>query len=183
MTNFLQDHPGGVIVSIDQLSLYFQATLTRVWARRGQTPVIRVATQRDYVHFYGALNVCSGHEVALTLPNQSGEMTCHFLDHLQASYPDRPLLILWDRAKWHQGQGMRDYLIQRPHIQTLHFPPVCPQLNPQEHVWKFTRDAVSHNHTRTDFPALVGAFRQHLENTCFKFNWIEKYASPILLVV
>ncbi len=72
------------MMSIDQLSLYFQATLTRVWARRGQTPVIRVATQRECVHFYGALNVRSGHEVALTLPKQSGEMTCHFLDHLQA---------------------------------------------------------------------------------------------------
>ena len=183
MTDFIQAHPDGIILAMDQMSLYFQATLTRVWARRGQTPVIRVATQRDYVHFYGALNVCSGHEVALTLPKQSGEMTCHFLNHLQACYPDRPLLILWDRAKWHKGQVVRDYLVQNPHIQTLHFPPGCPQLNPQEHVWERTRDAVSHNHTRTDFPSLVQAFRHHLENAYFCFDWIGKYVPPILLAV
>lgn len=183
MTDFLQDHPSGVIMSIDQLSLYFQATLTRVWSRRGQTPIIRVARQRDYVHFYGALTVRSGHEVTLTLPKQSGEMTCHFLDHLQTCYPDRRLLILWDRAKWHQGQGVRDYLAQHLHIQTLHFPPGCPQLNPQEHVWERTRDAVSHHHTRKDFPGLVQAFRHHLETTCFKFDWIEKYIPPILLAL
>jgi hypothetical protein len=47
VTDFLQAYPGGVIMSIDQLSLYFQATLTRVWSRRGQTPIIRVASQRD----------------------------------------------------------------------------------------------------------------------------------------
>lgn len=168
---------------MDQMSLYFQATTTRVWARRGQTPTLRVATQREHVHFYGALNVCSGQESALTLPKQSGEMTCHFLDHLRTSYPGRPLFILWDRAKWHQGQIVRDYLKQHPHIQTQHFPPGSPQLNPQEHVWGLTRDAVSHNHTRKNFPALVQAFRHHLETTCFDIEWIEKYVPATLLAV
>jgi len=163
------------------MSLYFQATTTRVWARRGQTPTVRVATQRDHQHFYGALDVCSGYECALPLPKQSSEMTCHFLDHLQSVYPGRALLILWDRAKWHKGRVVRDYLSQHPHIQTLHFPPGSPHLNPQEHVWELTRDAVSHNHTRKDFPALVRAFHRYLELTCFKFEWVEKYLPAILL--
>jgi hypothetical protein len=30
------------ILAIDQLSLYFQATLTRVWSPRGITPVIKI---------------------------------------------------------------------------------------------------------------------------------------------
>jgi transposase len=166
---------------MDQMSLYFQATTTRVWARRGQTPSVRVATQRDHQHFYGALDVCSGHESALTLPKQSGEMTCHFLDHLQAIYPGRALFILWDRAKWHKGAVVRKYLSQHPHIQTFHFPPASPQLNPQEHVWELTRDAVSHNHTRKDFPALVRAFHRYLEMTNFQFEWIEKYLPAMLL--
>jgi len=180
MTDFLQDYPDGVILAMDQMSLYFQATLTRVWARRGQTPTIRVATQRDHVHFYGALNVRNGHEVALTLPRQTGELTCHFLNHLQACYPGRALLILWDRAKWHKGETVRTFLSQHPHIQTMHFPPGSPQLNPQEHVWERTRDAVSHNHTRKDFPALVNAFSQYLSQTLFQFDWIERYAPSIL---
>lgn len=163
------------------MSLYFQATTTRVWARRGQTPTVRVATQRDHVHFYGALNVCSGQESALTLPKQSGEMTCHFLDHLQAVYPRRALFILWDRAKWHKAMVVRDYLSQHPHIQTVHFPPGSPHLNPQEHVWELTRDAVSHNHTRKDFSALVRAFHHHLETTCFKIEWVEKYVPDVCL--
>jgi transposase len=166
---------------MDQMSLYFQATTTRGRARRGQTPTVRVATQRDRAHFYGALNVGSGQESALTLPKQSGEMTCHFLDHLPAVYPGRALFILWDRAKWHQGAVVRAYLSQHPHIQTFHFPPGSPQLNPQEHVWELTRDAVSHNHTRKDFPVLVRAFHHHLETTCFKVEGVEKYVPAILL--
>lgn len=180
MTDFRQDYPDGVILSMDQLSLYFQATMTRVWARRGQTPTIRIATQREYVHFYGALNVLTGQQTTLTLPKQSGEMTCHFLEHILACYPDRAILILWDRAKWHQGQLIKAFLAEHPCIQTLHFPPASPHLNPQEHVWECTRDAISHNHTRRDFPALVQAFREHLENTLFHFEWIEKYLPPTL---
>jgi hypothetical protein len=49
-------------------------------------------------------------------------------------------------------------------------------------VWELTRDAVSHNHTRKDFPALVQAFRHHLETTDFKFQWIEQYVPAVLLV-
>jgi transposase len=170
-----------VILPVDQMSLYFQATMTRVWARRGQTPTVRLATQRDHGHFYGALNVASGQESALRLPKQSGEMTCHFLDHLQTVYPGRALFMVWDRAKWHTGAVVQDDLRQPPHSQTLHFPPGSPALNPQEHGWELTRDAVSHHPTRKDFPALVQAFHRHLETTCFKVEWIEKYVPSVLL--
>jgi transposase len=181
VTDFLQDYPEGVIMTIDQMRLYFQATTTRVWAVRGDTPIIRVAAQRASVSFYGALNVRSGKQIALTLPKQSAEVTIQFLDHLQTIYPQRALLILWDRAKWHTAAVVREYLSQHSHIQSLHFPPASPQLNPQEHVWERTRDAISHNHTRTDFAALVQAFQHHLDTTRFHFKWLEKYVPPILL--
>ena len=164
-------------------SLYFQATSTRVWSRRGQTPGIRITPHRDYVHFYGGLNVRTGHEMALTLPEQTSEMTVFFLQHIQACYPNRAILVLWDRARWHNGQPVRDFLTTHPCFQTMHFPPACPQLNPQEHVWERTRDAVSHNHTLLDFPKLVQAFRTHLETTLFRFDWIRRYAPPILFEV
>jgi hypothetical protein len=60
VTDFLQDYPNGVIMTIDQMRLYFQATTTRVCAIRGDAPIIRVAAQRASVSFYGALNVRSG---------------------------------------------------------------------------------------------------------------------------
>jgi hypothetical protein len=76
------------------MSLYFQATSTRVWARRGRSPTIRITPQPDHVHFYGGLNVLNGHEMALTIPEQTSEMTVNFLQHLQACYPNRALLVL-----------------------------------------------------------------------------------------
>jgi hypothetical protein len=37
------------------MSLYFQATLTRVWSPIGQTPIVSVHPQREHVYFYGAM--------------------------------------------------------------------------------------------------------------------------------
>ena len=183
MTDFLQTHPDGVVLAVDQMSLYFQATMTRVWAPRGQTPTLRVATQREWAHFYGALNVITGHEIAETMSGQNGELTVQFVQHLQNCYPGRALLILWDRAQWHRGAIVRRFLEQQPLIETLHFPPGSPQFNPQEHVWGRTRAAVSHNHTHQDFAGLVQAFEQHLTQTRFQFDWIERFAPPILYEV
>jgi len=73
---------------------------------------------------------------------------------------------------------------QQPHLEALHFSPLC--LFAALSAWAYTRDAVSNNHTRADFLALLQAPRHHLETTPCKFDWIDwigKYAPHILLAV
>ena len=165
---------------MDEMSLYFQATLTRVWSPVGQTPLVRVTPQRDLVHFYGALNLRTGQEIALSLPQQTTETTVHFLRHMLDCLPDCPILLLLDRAPWHRGQALRDFLHQEPRLQLMYFPPACPDLNPQEHVWDQARDAVGHNHDFTDFGRLRSAFSRFLNTTLFHIVFLSHYA-PIML--
>lgn len=183
MTDFLQDHPDGLIVALDEMSLYFQATLTHVWSPVGQTPLVRVTPQRDLVHFFGALNLRTGQEIALSLPQQTTETTVHFLRHMLVCLPHRPLLLLLDRAPWHRGQALRDLLVQEPRLQVVYFPPACPDLNPQEHVWERARDEVGHNHDFTSFGRLCGAFSRFLNTTLFPIDFLAHYAPAILYEV
>lgn len=180
MTDFLQDHPDGQIIAADEMSLYLQATLTRLWAARGQTPVVRVSGQRDHVHVYGAVNLCNGHEFALPRLAMNSVETAAFLRDLFACYPNQPMLLLWDRASWHKGQPVADVLAAHPHVETMFFPPASPELNPQEHVWSLARANVSHNHTLPDLPTLRDAFLHYLGNHVFRFDWLAKYAPLIL---
>jgi transposase len=163
------------------MSLYLQATTTRLWAARGQTPVVRVSGQRDHVHFYGALNLRNGHAFALPRLEINSVETADFLRDLFACYPDQPLLLLWDRANWHKGQPVAEVLAAHPHVETVFFPPASPDLNPQEHVWSLARANVSHNHTLPDLPTLRDAFLRFLNTTLFHFEWLEKYVPLILL--
>jgi transposase len=173
VTDFLQDHPDGVILAMDEMSLYFQATLTRVWAPIGQTPIVDVHPQRDQVHFYGALNLRDGREMACSAPETSAEMTANFLMLLLMLYP-QPILLLLDRAPWHYGE-VTDLIEQTDRLQVLYFPVACPDLNPQEHVWERARDAISHNHTYRQFQPLIDEFETYLNDTVFTTNFMDAY--------
>lgn len=173
MTDFLQAHPHGVILALDQMSLYFQATLTRVWAPIGQTPIVSVHPQRDSVSFYGALNLRDGREVALPAPEANAEMTANFVMILLLLYP-QPLLLLLDRAPWHFGE-VTSLIEQTDRLQVIYFPPACPDLNPQEHVWRRVRDAISHNHTYRQFQSLIDDVETYLNDTLFSTNFMDAF--------
>jgi putative transposase len=173
VTDFLQAHPDGVLLAMDQMSLYFQATLTRVWSLIGQTPMVAVHPQRDHIHFYGALNLGDGREIALTAPDTTSEMTANFVMLLLLLYP-QPILLLLDRAPWHYGE-LTDLIEQTDRLQVIYFPPACPELNPQEHVWERARDAVSHNHSYRQFQSLIDDFETYLHDTLFSTNFMDAF--------
>ena len=173
MTDFLQAYPDGVIVALDQMSLYFQATLTRLWSPIGQTPIVAVHPQRNCTYFYGALNLCNGHEIAMRADVQNSETTANFVRQLLTIYR-QPILLLLDRASWHYGDLSR-LVEQTDRLQIMRFPVACPELNPQEHVWERARDAISHNHTYRRFETLIDHFEQFLNETPFQTNFLDKY--------
>jgi len=179
VTDLLQMYPDLVIVAMDQMSLYFQATLTRVWSPVGQTPVIHISPQRDQVHFYGALEVRLGREFAVTAPEETTEVTADFVRLLLLLYPTQHILLLLDRAPWHHGPALNQVLDENPHLELMYFPPACPDLNPQEHVWERARDAISHNHTYPVFDRLISDFEEYLNETLFDTDFMEHYAPPI----
>jgi transposase len=173
VTDFLQDHPNGVILALDEMSLYFQATLTRVWAPVGQTPIVAVHPRRDHVHFYGALNLRDGRQTALPVAETTSAMTANFLMILLMLYP-QPMLLLLDRAPWHYGE-VTDLIAQTDRLHAIYFPTACPDLNPQEHVWARARDAISHNHTYRQFQSLVDAFETYLNETIFSTTFMDAF--------
>jgi transposase len=165
------------MLALDEMSLYFQATLTHVWAQRGQTPIVAIHPQRECVHFYGALNLRDGCEVALPALDQTSATTASFLMILLMLYP-QPILLLLDRAPWHFGDDMRALLASTDRLHLIFFPPACPDLNPQEHVWKQARAAISHNHTYRQFQPLQDDFETYLNETLFQTNFMDAF-SPL----
>ena len=164
----------------DEASLYLQASLMRVWAPVGQTPVVKAAPGRENTHFYGALNLQTGQEVTLRSDVMNAEVSALFLERLLLAYPGTPILLLWDRAPWHRGPAITALIEANPRLQILWLPAGSPDLNPQEQVWKATREAVSHNHTRTKLSQLADAFEEHLATQRFACSLLQKHGYGIL---
>ncbi len=155
--------------------MYLQASLMRVWAPVGHTPLIKTAANRDCTHFYGALNLLTGEEIVLRSDLMNADVSALFLSRLLQRYPDKPILLLWDRAPWHKGEAIRSVLGANPRLEIVWFPPGCPELNPQEKVWKAAREAVSHNHRCAKLAQLAQGFEAHLETTHFACSLLEKH--------
>lgn len=173
MTDFLQDHPDGVILALDEMSLYFQATLTHVWSPIGQTPIVTVHPAREQVYFYGALNLRDGREIAMTSHEATAQMSTNFVMSLLMLYP-QPILLLLDRASWHFGE-LTNLIDHTDRLHALYFPPACPELNPQEHVWERARDAISHNHSYRRFQSLIDDFETYLNDTLFSTDFMAAF--------
>ncbi len=152
----------------------------RVWSPRGQTPVVKVHPGRENTHFYGALNLATGQEVVLRSDLMQAEVSALFLPQVLKTYPDRPILLLWDRAPWHQGEAIRSVLAANPRLEVVWLPPGSPELNPQEQVWKAAREAVSHNHQCAKLSALADAFEKYLRETKFPCSLLDKHHYPNL---
>jgi transposase len=162
-----------VILAADEASLYLPATTMRVWAPRGQTPVVRAAAGREKTSFYGTLNLCTGAEIVMPSARLNAEATAAHLEQILAAHPNVPLLLLWDRAPWHRGAAIQAVLEANPRLDLVRLPVAAPELNPQEHVWKATRQAGSRNQTAADLATLADRFKAHLTTTMFPTSFLE----------
>lgn len=171
-----QEAPDTVILAEDEASLYLQATTQVVWYPQGQTPLVKQDPGRASLHFYGTLNLQTGQETVMSTKSMNAAVTALYLQLLLLAYPDRPLLLLWDRAPWHRGQPIREVLAAHPRLQIWFFPTAAPDLNPQEHVWKAAREAVSHNHQIAKLDDLANRFERFLNETTFPCSLLDNHA-------
>ena len=135
----------------------------------------RADAGRTNTHFYGTLNLQTGEEIAMLSDVMNSEVSARHLEMILDANPDVPILLFWDRAPWHRGKAINKILEKNPRLEIIRFPPACPELNPQEHVWKAVRRAVSHNHIEAKFPELAKRFLDKLNSNSFKSSFLRKY--------
>lgn len=107
----------------------------RTWGLVGQPPELPVAPQR------GGYNVLSMVTPQGTLRYHLSDQTIDsdaYIDFLQQLIHDRerPLIILVDRATFHQSQAVREFVrAHRTQLRVFFLPKRSPELNPDEQVW------------------------------------------------
>jgi transposase len=160
--------------------MYLQATTMNVWSPCGQTPVVRVDAGRSKVGFYGTLEVKTGAEIVTRSTSFNAEISAEHLQQVLDAFPGQPILLFWDRAPWHHGEPIRRLLAANPRLEIIEFPVAAPELNPQEQVWKQTRQAVSHNHLTPKLPKLADDFEHHLLSNTFPTSFLHRYGYDLV---
>ena len=98
-------------------------------------------------------------------------ITAEVLTKLRQVYPTEKLLIIWDNCGWHRGSKVTEWIEGDGNTETMHFLPYTPELNPQEHVWKAGRKAVTHNKFLGDkLDEAAGRFQDYITGRTFSYD-------------
>jgi len=160
--------------------MYLQATTMSVWSPRGQTPIVSVDPGRRKVGFYGTLNLQTGEEIVTRSDTFNAQVSAQHLEQILVLIPDHPILLFWDRATWHRGEPIDRVLTDNPRLEIIYYPVAAPELNPQEQVWKQTRQAVGHNHLTPKLPKLADNFENHLTSNTFDSSFLDRYGYNLI---
>lgn len=165
--------PYTVILCEDEMVLTQATTTQKVWIPQGTSPaIIETNRSRKNRSFYGFLNVKSGKEHAFVTERQTMYETAKILAKVRKCYPNKRILLIWDGAGWHRG-SVAQAAVKKLHIDTIHFPPYSPELNPQEHVWKEGRSAVTHNRHIPNIEPVAREFADHLNSTIYHYSLLD----------
>ncbi len=123
-------------------------------------PLAWVNPSYENFYVYSAVSPKTGEAFSLFLPWVNTEAMNVYLEHLAATYPGKRILLIWDRAGWHNSKGLR----VPPNIRCEALPPYSPELNPVERLWQWLRRHVTRNQLFDSQEALMdrltGALRK-----------------------
>ena len=162
--------PRTVILCEDEMVLTQATTTQKVWIPQGTTPgVIELNGTKHRRSVYGFLNLKTGREHAFSTEQQTMYETAKILSKIRKHYPTQKILIIWDGAGWHRG-SVAQAALEKHHMESILFPAYSPELNPQEHVWKQGRSAVTHNRFIPKIDPVTKEFVDYLNATEFNYS-------------
>lgn len=168
---FLADDNWAVLAG-DETRLMWESESRRAWLRTNQKTILKVHRSHDYRSFLGGLDLKTGKCRLYSLAWQNQEEVFKVLNKLKAQYPNQNICLAWDNASWHRSKLIRKALKRGKSLANFHlinFPPYAPDVNPQEHVWKYAKDRIAHQPT-ISFKQKVNNFKLAVIHRRFRYR-------------
>ena len=155
----------------------------RVGAERGRRPVAAAAPRYQWLYLYGFVRPTTGTLVWFLGTTVNTALFAAVLARFAAAVgagPNKRVILVLDGAGWHVGAGLAV-----PEGLRLEFlPPYSPELQPAEHLWPLTNEAVADRHL-VSLAALDAALAERCLALCdqpeaikasTRFHWWPKAA-------
>ncbi len=124
----------------DETGFTLHPRVGRGWARIGQR--LRVATTRQHrqrLNLSGWVAPLLGRYGVVQTERGDREGFLKVLRHLYRHVPGFTLWLYVDRARWHKGEPLAQFLTAHPRLHLAYLPPYQPGLNMQERMWRQVR--------------------------------------------
>lgn len=149
------------VLAADETRLVWESQSRRAWLKTNQKTILKVHRSHDYRSFLGGPDLKTGKCHLYSLTWQNKQEVFKALKKLKGQYPNQNICLVWDNASWHRSKLIRRALKKGKllsNFRLINFPPYAPDVNPQEHVWKYDRDRIAHQPT-VSFKQKINCFK------------------------
>lgn len=118
--------------------------LRKVYAPKGQRPVIRVQPRYEWLYLYGFVHPQTGQTHWYILPELNTAALNLVLANLAPTLTanNKHILLVMDQAGWHKSQELK----VPQGIQIIFQPTYSPELQPAEHLWQLSDESIINKH-------------------------------------
>ena len=135
--------PSGSLVKLwmmDEARFGLHTEVRRLWACKGQRPVVTKQLKYQWDYLYGSLDILSGEAHFCHFPSVNLSFDTAYLDNLQQTHPKAIHVIIRDQAGFH----LRDGDARLPsRVRIINLPAYWPELNPCEQMWDMIKDEIA----------------------------------------
>lgn len=124
---------------MDEARFGLHTELRRLWARKGQRPVVTRQIKYQWDYLYGALDVVGGQAHFCQIPNVSQDWDRIYLENLAATDAQLIHVLIRDQAGFHLRDGDKRLPAR---VRIIDLPPYSPELNPCEQLWDIIKDEI-----------------------------------------
>lgn len=112
----------------------------RGWAKRGQPfKVLTTSQHRKRLNLSGWVAPLVGKRGVIRTSKGDRQGFLNVLRHIWYRLKGYKVWIYVDRAPWHKGEEIREFIISHKELRLRYLPPYQPGLNLQERVWRQAR--------------------------------------------
>ena len=151
----------------DESSVSLVPVLGKTWAKKGETPKIRVTGNRGSICLSSAISPAGRMVFRIEKSTVTSKTFVDFLKQIMKNHQWRKIIVVTDNYPAHDSSYVRNFIEQnKKRIAVYYLPTYSPDLNPDEDVWKYLKNVKLKAHqarNKKEFKPLVLSKMQSMQ--------------------
>ena len=151
----------------DESSVSLVPVLGKTWAKKGETPKIRVTGNRGSICLSSAISPAGRMVFRIEKSTVTSKTFVDFLKQIMKNHQWRKIIVVTDNYPAHDSNYVRNFIEQNKKIIAIYYlPTYSPDLNPDEDVWKYLKNVKLKAHqarNKKEFKPLVLSKMQSIQ--------------------
>lgn len=151
----------------DESSVSLVPVLGTTWAKKGETPKIKVTGNRGSIEVSSAISPAGRMIFRVEKKNVNSETFIDFLKQIIKNHKWRKIIVVVDNSPSHTAKAVENFIeANKNKIAIYYLPTYSPDLNPDEEVWKYLKNVKLKAHqarNKKEFAPLVRSKMQSIQ--------------------